>query len=198
MDTRKCFRCKVEMPLAREFFYRDKNRPAGLSYECRQCLRLRKLGRDNRTDRWENFTPEQKLVVRARQQRYARTDKGRAVFLRSAYKKIDACDLATSEVLALIQQPCCYCGTTESPRGLDRIDNTLPHIKGNVRQACAPCNFARGDRFTAAEMDIIGAAIRKVMQDRLSATAPNADHPESRLASHRPTGQGYSAAWPST
>jgi hypothetical protein len=66
----------------------------------------------------------------------------------------------------MIVQPCVYCGTTDQPRGLDRIDNALPHIKGNVRTACTACNFARGDRFTADEMDIIGAAIRKVMDNR--------------------------------
>lgn len=112
------------------------------------------------------MTAEQRVNARARQLRYGRTDKGRAVFLRSAYAKIDACDLSTAEVLAEIVKPCVYCGTSESPRGLDRIDNALPHIKGNVRPACAPCNFARGDRFTAAEMDIIGAAIRQVMEAR--------------------------------
>ena len=98
--------------------------------------------------------------------RWNQTQRGRATFLRKAYQRIDACDLSAAEILELIEQPCTYCGTTTENRGLDRIDNALPHIKGNVRPSCAPCNFARGDRFTAAEMDIIGAAIRKVMEAR--------------------------------
>ena len=112
------------------------------------------------------MTDEQKKKVRARQQRYNKTDKGRAVYLRSAYERIDACDMSSKEILALIEQPCVYCKTSESPRGLDRIDNSLPHIRSNVRPACAPCNFARGDRFTASEMDVIGAAIRSIYEAR--------------------------------
>ena len=163
---RFCNRCDQELEATPTIFLRDKSRPLGLAYECRACHSERKRGRDNRSDRWANHTPEQRAKAVARQKRYNRTDKGRAIFLRSAYKKIDACDLTSAEVLALISQPCVYCGTETSPRGLDRIDNALPHVKGNVRPACAPCNFARGDRFTADEMDIIGRAIRQVMDAR--------------------------------
>ena len=112
------------------------------------------------------MTPAQKDSAKARNKKYGQTDKGRAVFLRKAYQRVDACDLTTTEVFDLIVQPCVYCGTIERPRGLDRIDNDLPHIKGNVRPACAPCNFARGDRFTAEEMDVIGAVIRQVIDAR--------------------------------
>lgn len=164
---RYCNRCEQLLPANPDVFLRDASRPLGLAYECRLCHSDRKRGRDNRTDRWHLHTPEQREKCVSRQRRYAKTDKGRAVFLRSAYKKIDACDLSTAEVLALISQPCVYCGTMTSPRGLDRIDNNLPHIRGNVRPACAPCNFCRGDRFTAEEMDVIGAAIRQVMDARL-------------------------------
>ena len=168
---RHCGRCKQEFPLSREFFVADASRNHGLGYECRACHSERKLGRDNRTDRWYKLTPDQKVKVKARQKRYNATDKGRAVFLKKAYKRIDACDMTTMEVLNFIVQPCRYCGTTTSPRGLDRIDNSKPHIKGNVVQACAPCNFARGDRFTMDEMDQIGAVIRKIMDTRAKVIA---------------------------
>lgn len=114
------------------------------------------------------MTEDQREKAKARNKKYSKTEKGRAVSLRNAYKKIDDCDLSTGEVFDLISQPCVYCKTTDMPRGLDRIDNSLPHIKANVRPSCAPCNFARGDRFTADEMDIIGAAIRWVYEMRKS------------------------------
>lgn len=98
--------------------------------------------------------------------RWNQTQRGRATFLRKAYQRIDACDLTSEEILTMIEMPCVYCGTTSENRGLDRIDNALPHVKGNVRTCCTACNFARGDRFTAEEMDIIGAAIRQVMDAR--------------------------------
>lgn len=114
------------------------------------------------------MTPEQLVKAKARQLRYAQSDKGRAIYLRKAYRKIDACDMTSAEVLAVIVQPCTHCGTTDLPRGLDRIDNDKPHVKGNVAPSCAPCNFARGDRFTFEEMKRIGAVIRQVIADRIS------------------------------
>lgn len=175
-QTRACFRCKIEKPATLEYFYSDKGRPLGLSYECRPCLSARKKGRDRRSERWSNMTPDQRTKKKERAQKYGKTDKGRACFLRQAYKRIDDCDLSTDEIAAIIRQPCSHCGTEFSPRGLDRIDNKLPHIKGNVIPSCAACNIARGDRFTLDEMKVIGAAIRKVMQDRLSCPTPNAAH----------------------
>lgn len=163
---RFCNKCDRELPATPEIFLRDKSRPLGLAYECRPCHSARKLGRDRRKERWANMTPAQRNAATDRNRKYGRTTKGRAVFLRKAYERIDACDLTTAEVRELIEQPCVYCGTETEPRGLDRIDNALPHVKGNVRPACAPCNFARGDRFTAAEMDIIGRVIRQVMEAR--------------------------------
>jgi hypothetical protein len=166
MIMRTCHRCKQDKLATKENFFGDKSRPLGLSYECRPCHSARKKGRDRRRERWSNMTPEQKIRRRAVMQKYAKTQKGRAVFLRKAYQKIDACDLTVDEVLEIITQPCTHCGTTTENRGLDRIDNSLPHTKGNVVSSCAPCNFARGDRFTFEEMKEIGAVIRLVLERR--------------------------------
>jgi hypothetical protein len=174
-----CNRCNRELPATPEIFLRDKSRHDGLAYECRECHRARKLGRENRTDRWSQMTDAQRASASARNKKYSRTDRGRAVFLRKAYQRIDSCDLTSAEVYALILQPCIHCGTTENPRGLDRIDNALPHVKGNVAPSCAPCNFARGDRFTFAEMRIIGATIRKVLMDRRPSQVANVAHLEN-------------------
>lgn len=165
-DSRQCNGCRQNLPATTEFFVKDKSRPLGIAYECRKCHSQRRLGRDTRTDRWANHTPKQRQAAIDRNKRYAQTDKGRAVFLRSAYKQIDACDLTSKEVLALITQPCVHCGTTTERIGLDRIDNALPHIKGNVAPSCAYCNFARGDRFTFDEMQLIGKVIRQVLANR--------------------------------
>jgi hypothetical protein len=172
---RQCHRCNQLLPATTEFFIRDKSRPLGIAYECRECHKKRKRGRENRSDRWFKMSDAQRAKAKARNKRYAKTDKGRAVFLRKAYERIDACDMTTAEVLALIVQPCVHCGTSDLPRGLDRIDNNKPHIKENVAPSCAPCNFARGDRFTFEEMQRIGKIIREVLQDRLFCQAQNAD-----------------------
>lgn len=168
--NRYCNRCNMEFPATAEFFVSDASRALGLAYECRACLSERKIGRDQRSDRWGLMTAEQKVKVRARQLKYGRSAKGRAVFLRQAYRRIDACDMTSQEVLAIIERPCHYCGTTTEPRGLDRIDNALAHVKGNVLPACLHCNFARGDRLTVAEMLVVGHAIRQVLDSRAKAT----------------------------
>lgn len=176
---RTCFRCNQTKAATSENFYRDKARPLGLSYECKPCLSERKKGRDRRKERWSELTLEQKQQRRAVQKRYGKTLKGRAVFLRQAYMRIDACDMTADEIVDLISQPCVHCGTTDLNRGLDRIDNNLPHIRGNVAPSCLPCNFARGDRFTFEEMQRIGAVIRQVISDRKTTEVENEVHPQT-------------------
>jgi hypothetical protein len=112
------------------------------------------------------LTDEQKLKVNARQKRYNATPKGRAITLKNSYKKIDECDFTTEELMQLLEQPCVHCGTTDLLRGLDRIDNNRGHTKDNVAPSCAPCNFARGNRFSFDEMQLIGAVIRKIFAAR--------------------------------
>lgn len=165
---RFCSRCKLELPATLEIFVKDKSRKDGLAYECRACHSLRKKSRDRRKERWINMTEEQKDRKKALSKKYRKTLKGRAIFLRKAYQRIDSCDLSVEEVMELICLPCTHCGTTEVNIGLDRIDNNFPHIKGNVVPSCAPCNFARGDRFSFEEMKEIGAVIRKVLKYRTS------------------------------
>lgn len=109
---------------------------------------------------------EQRTAAQARNLKYSRTNKGRAVFLRKAYERIDACDMSTAEILAFIEQPCVYCGTDTANRGLDRIDNNLAHVKGNVQTACTECNLIRGDRFTVEEMKRIGLIVAQIRADR--------------------------------
>jgi hypothetical protein len=166
MPTRNCNRCHQSLEATPDNFLRDKSRPLGLAYECKPCHRARRKGRDRRKERYKNLTPEQRVIYRERQNRYGKSDKGRAIHLRKAYQRIDACDFSTDELTSLIRQPCTYCGTVDAPRGLDRISNDGAHVKGNVVPCCAPCNFARGDRLTMDEMMLVGAVIREIMEAR--------------------------------
>ncbi len=112
------------------------------------------------------------VKVKARQYRYNRSDKGRAVFLASAYKRIDAakgleCEMDQRFLLDnIFSRPCVYCGDDQSPIGCDRIDNRRGHTRDNVVPACATCNFARGDRLTHDEMLKVGKLIAQIMRDR--------------------------------
>jgi len=181
MTHRTCFRCDRSLEATPENFHREKSRPLGLSYECKDCHRARKKGRDRRKERWDALTPAQKDLRKARMARWNRSQRGRATHLRKAYQRIDACDLTAEEILALILQPCVYCGTTTENRGLDRIDNSLPHIKGNIQTACGGCNIMRGDRFTVEEMKVIGKTIAEVKAARGTSRAvtQSEGHPET-------------------
>lgn len=194
---RICFRCSQEKPATPEFFGRDKNRPLGIAHECRPCHSARKKGRERRRERWSELSPEQKDRRRIVIRRYGRTDKGRAIQLRKAYAKIDACDFTTGELLSVIKLPCTYCETTTAPRGLDRIDNAKPHVKGNVLPACAPCNFARGDRLSVEEMKRVGVVIRAIMQDRLSNLADGEAHLENCATGRPPQSERQALSPPS-
>lgn len=163
---RICNRCDQELPATADIFLRDASRPLGLAYECKECHRARKKGRDRRKERWGNLTPDQRILRAARMKRWNQTQRGRATFLRKAYQRIDACDLSSVEILEMIEHPCCYCGTTSHNRGLDRIDNSMPHIKGNVQTACTDCNIMRGDRFTVDEMKLIGVVVAEIRHHR--------------------------------
>lgn len=181
MTHRTCFRCTRSLVASPENFHREKSRPLGLSYECKECHRQRKKGRDRRKERWSALTSEQKTLRKARMQRWNRTQRGRATQLRKAYQRIDECDLTAEEILVFILQPCVYCGTTTVNRGLDRIDNSKPHIKGNVQTACKDCNVMRGDRFTVEEMMLIGKTVAEIRaaRDSLRAEVQSEDRQET-------------------
>lgn len=180
MTNRTCFRCNRSLAATPENFYREKNRPLGLAYECKNCHSARKMGRDRRKERWSALSPHQKELRKARNLRWSRTQQGRAVHLRKAYQRIDACDLSSEEILAYIVQPCVYCGTVSFNRGLDRIDNSKPHVKGNVQTACTDCNIMRGDRFTVEEMMLIGKTVAEIRatRDSLRGEVQSEDHQE--------------------
>ena len=64
---------------------------------------------------------------------------------KSDRKKGLECDLDRIFVDECIKIPCAYCGDNDCKKTLDRIDNTLGHLKYNVVTCCIRCNLTRGD-----------------------------------------------------
>lgn len=54
-------------------------------------------------------------------------------------------DLDRGFITALISGACVYCGETKLMMSLDRIDNTIGHLRANVKAACMRCNYIRRD-----------------------------------------------------
>jgi len=47
--------------------------------------------------------------------------------------------------LTFWQKPCSYCGDSIKTVGLDRVDNAIGYLDGNIIACCAPCNIAKRD-----------------------------------------------------
>lgn len=77
------------------------------------------------------------------------------------------CDL-TAEWLTdhITSKPCIYCETISDPRGADRVDNSLGHLKANVVSCCQICNKARNNLFSFDEMKKLGVVIKEIRASR--------------------------------
>jgi hypothetical protein len=54
-------------------------------------------------------------------------------------------DLSIDEFILLVKQGCHYCGKErKKPNGLDRVDNSMGYVIGNVVPCCWPCNKMKG------------------------------------------------------
>lgn len=49
---------------------------------------------------------------------------------------------------------------------LDRKDNNLGHIKGNLTVCCALCNFTKRNEFSYKEFKLIGKVIKQIRENR--------------------------------
>lgn len=167
---RKCSCCKNEKELTEANFCKDKNRPGGRSYRCRNCDSSKK---DHRRNRYKQLSSIEKDKAKKKNRDYTKQGKGRAVGILSAYRKYDrskgfVCDLDTDFILTeIFNKPCVYCGDRQKI-GCDRIHNSKGHTKDNVVPCCNNCNTTRMNLYSHSEMLLIGEVIRKIKLDRLS------------------------------
>ncbi len=88
--------------------------------------------------------------------KYRRTAKGRFVHAKVYAKNRKHEFLLTfEEYTNEVSKPCYYCNgvfkKTETRIGLDRIDNNLGYLPGNVVSSCVTCNRVKSDCFTKDE-----------------------------------------------
>jgi hypothetical protein len=134
-----CIKCGETKDASLEFFSRDKYSADGLASRCKVCA-------SSHTKEWRKTVHGAAIT---RFNNYRTSDK------RKGFEN----DLTLTFVASRTQDPCDYCGTTDFPRGLDRLDNSLGHQQTNVVPCCEDCNIARGARFSPAQMRVIGPAI---------------------------------------
>ena len=65
-----------------------------------------------------------------------------ADYVRSAARRGYIFEISRERFEEIVSNPCAYCGTT-TKIGVDRINNTLGYVEGNVAPCCSICNRAK-------------------------------------------------------
>ena len=94
-------------------------------------------------------------------------------------------DMTREFIRELIRNGCNYCGDTSIRMTLDRIDNTVGHVKSNVVAACVRCNLVRRDMPFDAWL-ILASSMRTAREKGFFGNWM----PAPRKALIRPTSQG--------
>lgn len=140
-----CNNCKVEKHVS-SFSTRPSNGRSYLATFCRDCKNDRARGKIR------NRNLSSQAIEKARLRKVERrldADKRAAIVLEdckySDRKKGRVFDLSLETVSEMLDKPCFYCEDSGAEcMTLDRVDNSLGHVEGNVVQACYRCNFTRG------------------------------------------------------
>lgn len=135
-------------------------------------LKLNYQGIRQRYFKGKNYSPQEILFgkVKKIKSKNERTHEFRTLRMLGAYRLSDKkkglnSDITVEYFREQIKSGCLYCGDTVRV-GLDRIDNTKGHEKGNVVPCCYECNCARMDNFSHEEMKIIGKSIKEIKRLR--------------------------------
>lgn len=93
------------------------------------------------------WNAENPAKVRARQKRYSRSVKGALKKLkRNALKNKNKVLLSDAEIIALMKQPCHYCGEQDDVmcNNLDRLEPTIrEYSRNNCLPCCSVCNISK-------------------------------------------------------
>lgn len=96
-------------------------------------------------------------------QQYNKSFNGKWTQIVSKCKKLgQELGLTKEECIELWQQPCHYCSKSligAQGLSLDRINNNLSYIKGNVLPCCGTCNKIRNKFLTVEEMEVAMKAV---------------------------------------
>lgn len=162
---RSCKNCRAELP-DDEFQMRQKRYFRSNCRSCESALRLAR-GPSKRSEAARN----RRNVKTSTYYKLKRKDPAmKALFLykdaKASDRKTGRCfDLTIEFISAAIASGCAYCGDNAvCMMSLDRIDNSLGHVKTNVVSACCRCNLVRGDMPYEAWMRI-APAMRVAFQE---------------------------------
>jgi hypothetical protein len=137
----QCTKCLISKAV--ECFYRNKTTKTGYTSWCKSCYK-------EKSEKW-------RIDNRAHWISFERTLKRRfdVAKKKSRYRGLKW-DISLNTYKFLIDSDCLYCcgalGTTKiTGIGLDRIDNDLGYIMGNIVPCCGVCNTIKSDNLTFEE-----------------------------------------------
>ena len=132
-DTKVCTKCKKVKPLS-EFYKREKCSVDGYRQQCKECIRqIRYTWVENNKERHKEY----------RHKYYQTTNYRYKSYVDNANRRGLEFNLSLDYVDELIHTDCVYCGSYDNPNGIDRIDNSIGYISGNVQSCCWKCNQAK-------------------------------------------------------
>lgn len=144
---KKCIKCEETKDITQ--FGIDNRAKNGLQSVCKAC----------NIERWKEYRQKYPERVKRSNKKWAQNNKEHrkqynkqhsqtpearyTVHCNGAKKRGFVNDIDFDRYKAITSQPCAYCGTTESLRGLDRVYNDFPYTIDNVVSCCKNCNFAK-------------------------------------------------------
>lgn len=149
-----CGRCSLSEPLVRftQRIVEGRKYPRHLCTECNNAyLRESKIKTGYMgSDAWKRSREKAQAVYSAKKSAQRKSGTNRAKFIWTDSRGSDTKfkrdnDLSVDFIASLISGKCSYCGTKEIRMSLDRIDNSLGHLKSNVVASCIQCNYLRRD-----------------------------------------------------
>jgi len=89
-------------------------------------------------------------ISRAKNRKYWQSrDAKLTMYRRNAERRDIEFMLTRDEFLSFWQKPCHYCGISIETIGLDRVDNAIGYLAGNVESCCKSCNYAKAGMTTS-------------------------------------------------
>ena len=162
---------KCDLPLPESAF--PLNKTNGKVYRKSICKKCDNTARKNRAHSTPERTEKYKKRVNEASRRWRSNPANRATAIVKDCRGSDrrkglTNDIDKEWVREKISQGCAYCGETNIVMTLDRIDNSIGHIKSNVIPACLRCNYLRRDMPMGAWKMLV-PAIRKANEKGLFA-----------------------------
>lgn len=156
--VKRCPKCEKDKETSE--FYKSKSTKDGYRCYCKPCEKTLNSAREGRyfeTRKAYRQTEKYKQIKRdyyksntedilQSNRKWRETVKGRySSYKRGAESRGLPFDLSLEDFCCIYEIPCYYCGVEFEGVGIDRLDNSLGYIKGNMVSCCTQCNTMKMD-----------------------------------------------------